>query len=139
MKELVTEIHIEASPAQVWEVFTANEDWASWNPFIIRSRGRFEVGQRVTNTMVMAGRKPMTFRPRVLRVDPARELRWLGRLFVPGLFDGEHYFVLEASAGGTRFVQGETFRGLLVGMLDLQDVRKSFEALNEALKTRVEG
>lgn len=138
MKEIVTEIHISATPEQVWHVFTANEEWRSWNPFIVESRGQFEVGQRVTNTMVLSGRKPMTFRPTILKAEPAKELRWLGRLFIPGLFDGEHYFQLEPSGEGTRFVQGEKFRGLLSGMLDLDDARTSFTALNEALKKRVE-
>jgi hypothetical protein len=30
------------------------------------------------------------FKPKVLSVRPERELRWLGRLFVRGVFDGEH-------------------------------------------------
>ncbi|MFN0064302.1 MAG: SRPBCC family protein [Myxococcaceae bacterium] len=139
MKEVVTEIRINASPAKVWEVFTANNEWSSWNPFVVKSEGRFEVGQRVTNTMVMAGRKPMTFRPKILRAESGKELRWLGRVLIPGVFDGEHYFQLEAHDGGTRFVQGEKFSGLLSGMLNLDEVRRSFTALNEALKKRVEG
>ncbi|MFN0064273.1 MAG: SRPBCC family protein [Myxococcaceae bacterium] len=138
MKEIETEIRINASPAKVWQVFMANHDWSAWNPFIVKSEGRMDVGQRVTNTMVMTGRKPMTFRPTILKADPEKELRWLGRLLIPGIFDGEHYFQLEASGGGTRFVQGEKFSGLLSGMLNLDEVRASFSALNEALKKRVE-
>ncbi len=138
MKEIVTEIQINAAPAKVWPVFTANHEWSTWNPFIVRSQGRLEVGQRVTNTMVMAGQKPMTFRPKILRADPEKELRWLGKLLIPGLFDGEHYFQLEANGAGTRFIQGEKFSGLLIGMLNLEEARKSFVALNEALKARVE-
>lgn len=139
MRELVTEIHINASLAKVWEVFTANDQWQNWNPFIVESRGRFEVGERVTNTMVMTGKKPMKFRPTILKAEPAKELRWLGRLLIPGIFDGEHYFQFEPSGGGTRFIQGEKFSGLFAGMLNLEDARKSFTSLNEALKKRVEG
>ncbi len=139
MRELVTEIHINAPPERVWAVFTANHEWATWNPFIIKSEGSFAVGQKVTNTMQMVGQKPMTFSPRVLAFEPGRELRWLGRLLMPGIFDGEHYFKLEATSGGTRFIQGEKFSGLLAGMLNLGDARTSFTQLNEALKKRVEG
>jgi hypothetical protein len=138
MKEVVTEIQIDASPEQVWRSFTANDQWAAWNPFITRSLGALVVGQTVTNTMEMKGQKPMTFKPVVLKADEARELRWLGRLFIPGLFDGEHYFKLEAAGTGTRFVQGEIFRGILIGMVNMDDVRAGFMALNEALKKRVE-
>ena len=138
MKSLRTEVHIAASPEQVWQVFAANAQWHEWNPFITESKGEFAVGAQLTNTMHMKGQKPMTFRPTVLKADVAKELRWLGRLWVPGLFDGEHYFQLEATPSGTRFVQGENFSGLLSGLLNLSDARQSFEALNLALKARVE-
>jgi hypothetical protein len=138
MKEVVTEIQIDASPDKVWRVLTANEEWAVWNPFITKSAGALVVGQKITNTMEMKGQKPMTFKPTVLKADTAKELRWLGRLILPGLFDGEHYFKLEASDGGTKFTQGEIFRGILIGMLNMDDVRASFGELNAALKKRVE-
>jgi hypothetical protein len=56
------------------------------------------------------GGKPMTFKPTVLAADPARELRWLGRVLMPRLFDGEHGFRLEPTVGGCRLHHGETFR-----------------------------
>ena len=34
--------------------------------------------------------------------DRASELRWLGRLVAPGVFDGEHRFAIEPKAGGSR-------------------------------------
>ena len=37
----------------------------------------------------------MRFKPRVLKAEPNRELRWLGHLGIPGLFDGEHIFTIE--------------------------------------------
>ena len=56
--------------------------------------------------------------PTVMVVDPGRELRWLGKLFLPGLFDGEHRFEIhEDVPGRVRFVQAERFRGLLVPFL----------------------
>ncbi len=138
MKEVVTEIQINASPEKVWQVFLANEQWSAWNPFITKSTGVIKVGAKITNTMEMKGQKPMTFSPTVLKADEARELRWLGRLLLPGIFDGEHYFKLEAKDGGTKFTQGEVFRGILIGMLNMEDVKASFGELNEALKKRVE-
>lgn len=138
MKEIITEIEIQSPVKKVWETFIANNTWSSWNPFIIRSEGQLKTGQRITNTMAMPGRKPMTFRPTILSVDPNKELRWLGHLLIPGLFDGEHYFLFEESAKGTRFVHGEKFTGLLLFTVNMEDIRRSFVALNEALKKRVE-
>jgi hypothetical protein len=50
----------------------------------------------------------MHFKPTILTVRPKRELRWLGHLFVPGIFDGEHYFLLEPmEKNRTRFTQAK--------------------------------
>ncbi|MEA2131661.1 MAG: hypothetical protein QOJ85_4552 [Solirubrobacteraceae bacterium] len=87
------------------------------------------------------GGRTMTFKPTVLSAEAGRELRWLGRFLVPGLFDGEHSFRLEELAGGrTRLTQAERFRGLLVGPLSgtLEKTRLGFEQMNRALKQRAE-
>lgn len=82
----------------------------------------------------------MRFRPTVRVVREARELAWLGRLLVPGLFDGEHRFALEPTATGSRFVHEERFTGVLVPFF--RDLRQrylpAFEQMNDALKRRVE-
>ena len=89
------------------------------------------------------GGKGMTFRPRVLRAVPDQELRWLGRVVLPGIFDGEHFFKIEPLDQGrrTRLIHGERFTGLLVPLLRKnldRGTREGFEAMNQALKARVE-
>jgi hypothetical protein len=77
----------------------------------------------------------------VITVRPERELRWLGQLFISGLFDGEHYFLLEPiGAERTRLTQGENFSGLLVGVLGgaLSATESGFKAMNTALKHEAE-
>jgi hypothetical protein len=101
--------------------------------------GSFTPGDRVRLTMLTPSGGTMAFRPRVLVADPGRELRWLGRLGLPRLFDGEHYFRLIPEAGGIRLIQGERFRGLLLWGIDVQQFRAWFEAGNAALKERAEG
>jgi hypothetical protein len=71
------------------------------------------------------------------------QLRWLGRVVLPGIFDGEHFFQIEPLDQGrrTRFIQGERFTGLLVPLLRKnldRGTREGFEAMNQALKARVE-
>jgi hypothetical protein len=117
-KTLETAIEIEAPPARVWRVLSDFAAYPAWNPFIRRIEGDARPGARLTVVIQPVGGRGMTFRPTVLVAEPERELRWLGRLVVAGLFDGEHGFRLEArGAGGTRFVQREVFRGLLVPLL----------------------
>ena len=88
------------------------------------------------------GGKPMTFTPRVTRVVPEREFRWLGRLLMPGLFDGEHIFEIKPlGENRSSLVQREEFRGLLVPLmwssLDTR-TRQGFNDMNAALKAKAE-
>jgi hypothetical protein len=84
----------------------------------------------------------MRFKPTVLTVRPGRELRWLGHLLIPGIFDGEHYFLLESiGEHQTSLTQGEKFSGLLVGLLSgtLSATEAAFKGMNTALKEEAEG
>lgn len=142
MFEVVTEAQINASTADVWRVLTDFPAHPTWNPFIQYIAGPLAVGAKLTVTVQPPGGKGMTFRPTVRAVTPGQELRWLGRFLVPGLFDGEHYFLLTPTgAGQTRLVHGERFSGLLVSLarsgLDT-GTRAGFAAMNQALKERVE-
>ena len=142
MRNLETEIIISASPQQIWQVLLDFEKYPEWNPFI-RIEGTAKVGSKLKNTMQLEGRSPQVFKPEVVVVEEQRELRWLGKLFISGLFDGEHYFRLEpVDDRTTRLVHGENFSGILVGIL-LKMIGKetlaAFERMNNALKQRVEG
>ena len=84
----------------------------------------------------------MTFRPRVLVVNLECELRWLGHLFLPGLFDGDHRFAIEPVEGNrVRFTQEERFTGVLVPLFARsleQHTLAGFQAMNQELKRRAE-
>jgi len=142
MKELRSEIEISASAGRVWEILTDFAAFPQWNPFIRWARGNLVEGERLEVMMQPSGARGMTFSPTVLTVETDRELRWIGHLFVPGLFDGEHIFTIEPlGAGRVRFTQREIFTGLLVPLLARMldtDTQRSFEEMNKALKGRAE-
>ena len=140
--QLHTEITIDAPPERVWDILTDLDGYQAWNPFVISSEGQVAVGERLVNRLQPPGGKAQTFKPTVTVVEPAATFEWLGRLGVPGVFDGRHRFDLEPTPdGGTRFVHSEFFSGLLVplmrSMLDGK-TRQGFELMNDALKTRAE-
>ena len=142
MKELRTEIEIQASDERVWQLLTDFASFPQWNPFIRRASGEAKAGARLEVYIQPSGARGMTFKPTVLKAEPNRELRWLGRLLMPGLFDGEHVFTLEPlGTNRVRFTQREVFTGLLVPLfargLDT-DTRRGFEEMNRALKARAE-
>lgn len=142
MREIRTEIEIDAEAAEVWATLTDFGSYSEWNPFIVEAQGVPAVGARLTMRIRPPGGSTVKVRPRVLRADNARELRWLGHLGVPGIFDGEHYFVLEKRDGGrTHFVQGERFSGVSVPLFGriLRKTEQGFEMFNRALKERCEG
>jgi len=83
----------------------------------------------------------MTFRPKVLRVNVNHELRWLGRLYLPWLFDGEHAFIIDPiGENSVKFAQREKFTGLLVPFArsTLRDTQRGFDEMNRALKQLAE-
>lgn len=140
MRELSTTIDIDASPEDVWRVLTDFEHYSEWNPFM-RVTGRPNEGARLVVDLTPPGGRGVQFRPTVTHVDHGRELRWLGHLFVPGLYDGEHRFTLDARGGGTRLTHAESFGGVLAGLVNRfvgDSTARGFEAMNTALKTQVE-
>ena len=140
--EIVTTVSISASPERVWAVLLDFPRYPEWNPFIRAIEGLPSESSSLKVTIHPPGGRSMTFRPVVLRHSAGRELRWKGKLLLPGLFDGEHYFGLAPDANGsTQFTHGERFSGLLVPLLRsaLGGTRAGFEAMNVALKRRAEG
>lgn len=138
---LHTEVEIDAAPATVWTILTDLADYSEWNPFITSSTGTVATGERLVNRLEPPGGKALTFRPTVTEVDEGRAFEWLGRLKLPGLFDGRHRFELIPHGDGTRLIQTESFTGMLVPMLrqslDTGTVA-GFRAMNVALKARAE-
>ena len=143
MKEITTEIEIDASPERVWAVLTDFSAYPEWNPFVRTVEGQTVVGTRLKAYVKASKGLGMTIKPTVLVADPNRELRWLGRTLLPGVFDGEHYFTIEAlGSDRVRFTQGERFRGALVWLMGaigvIKNARGGFVDLNQALKDRAE-
>jgi hypothetical protein len=142
MKQLHTEIEINAPAERVWEVLTDFASYPQWNPFIRRASGVPRTGERLEVRIEPPGGRGMTFKPKVLNAEANRELRWLGHILVPGLFDGEHSFTIwPLGENRVRFVQREAFKGLLVPLFARSletNTQRGFEEMNRALKERAE-
>ncbi|HEY5462890.1 MAG TPA: SRPBCC domain-containing protein [Hanamia sp.] len=137
-KEIKSEILINAMPEKVWSILTDFDQYPNWNPFIKSITGNVLVGNKITARLEPPGAKGMTFKPKVLVFETNKELRWIGHLLFPGLFDGEHKFELIYNGNGTTtFRQIEKFRGILVPlfkkMLD-ENTFNGFNLMNKKLK-----
>ena len=142
MSELYTEVEIQASAERVWNILIDFDRYPQWNPFLIYAHGEVKAGARLEVCARPSGAIARTFFPTVHKVAPNRELRWLGRLLMPHLLDGEHIFTIEeVSPNQIRLIHREHFSGLLVPfhrIMRFAHTRRGFEEMNQALKIRAE-
>ena len=142
MRQITTEIEINASVEKVWAILTDFKKYPQWNPFIKSIDGEIIEGASFEVTLEQPDSKPMVFKPKCLKFEKNKEFQWLGHLFIPGIFDGEHIFsLLDLDNGKTKFTQKENFKGLLVPFLWKQlntKTRAGFELMNEKLKELAE-
>jgi hypothetical protein len=141
MKSIETNINIKATPAKIWGILMDFENYATWNPFIQSIKGERSLGKQLEASIGL-GSKGMTFKPIVQVVEENRQFEWLGNLWMKGIFDGRHSFVLESiSETETKLIHTESFSGLFSGIIlkmIKEDTEKGFKAMNEALKKRAE-
>ena len=135
-KEIFTSIQIEATPEKVWQVLMATELYPEWNPFIKWIKGDLKVGNSIIVQI-----QDMKFKPKVLKLEPQKEFKWKGKLWINGLFDGTHRFHLIDNGDGTTTLEhSEKFKGILVPLLSKKldrETQPGFEAMNVALRKKV--
>ena len=141
-KTISSEIDIAAPPEAVWALLCDLGGYGAWNPFIRKAEGTLAVGRRLKLALQIPGGMKMRIRPRLTEVSETREIRWLGHLVIPGLFDGDHRFqIFSRNRRHTRLRQEEIFSGLLVpvfGSWIAGGALRGFDAMNRAAKTRLE-
>ena len=142
MYEIITDIEITGSPAQVWQALTDFQSYPRWNPSIRSIRGNAANGQKLKVFFQPRGSIVLKFWVVVISFVLEEELRWMGRLIFPALFSGEHYFLIQALAPNrSKLIHGERFFGLLspiIRRLLAEPNKAAFIAMNKALKAYVE-
>jgi hypothetical protein len=133
---------IDAPAERVWKIVSDLAAYAEWNPFIVRASGEVRPGTRLDITITAPGMKPVSFKPRVLDVEPGHLVRWKGEYKVPGLFDGRHALIVDAlDDSRSRFTTHEEVSGVLLPFLGkvMAASQHGFEEMARALKARAEG
>lgn len=140
MQEIRTAVEIAAPPSAVWAELANLQAYPEWNPHIICASGDLRERKRLT---IAAHREDETDREMTVTVtelEPERRLQWVGKVGGGVLFEGHHTFELEPLEDDrTRFVNREEASGLLVRFVVSDDPEQDYEAMNRALKERVEG
>lgn len=137
-----TSILIKAPKQIIWDILIDLPNYQNWNPFIKSASGHPSLGQKLKVQIYPPGGSSMSFRPTIVEFQKEKVLAWLGRLGIPGIFDGRHEFRLEETENGeTLFIHSESFKGILVPFMkkDLDTkAKKGFENMNTALKLLAE-
>ena len=135
-------IMVDSNPDKIWSILTNFKEYELWNPFMIKVVGNAILGSKIEVNIKTISGKQRTYFPIITKCEINRELRWKGKSFLPGIFDGERIFVIEKSNDNkVSFLHKEVFKGLgvkLVGNKLDQDLRESFVSMNKALKARAE-
>lgn len=142
MRRIHTEIEIDAPAQRVWEILADLPSYGQWNPLIREASGALQAGGQLQLCISAPGLAQRRVPVELLAVEPGRELRWLGRLVMPLLLDGDHSFLLSPlGPKRVRVVQQETFSGLCVPFVApwlMPNMTRGFEAMNLALRQRAE-
>jgi hypothetical protein len=139
MREIRTEIDIDAPPAAVWAVLTDLESYPEWNPHVVAASGVIELGSTLDITVRRAGTRDRSMSVTVTELFPDLRLVWVGTLLAGAVFEGRHVFELEPLDGErTRLVNREEVRGVLAGLVTTDEPEVDYAKMNQALKRRVE-
>jgi hypothetical protein len=133
-----TKIEIDAPAKDVRTVLLKFEDYPKWNPFIVRVDGTAAEGSKVQVTVKPVGKDPISGETTITALTGTR-LAWTGSLRIPGLFSGDHEFIIEdAGPNKTVFYQNERMSGLIIPFFDFKPEEAGFVEMNEALKKLAE-
>lgn len=142
MKAIKTEIKIKAPKKLIWKMLTRLEDYAQWNPFILKAKGSVKLGERIQILVAPSGSKPSVFKPKIVEYDEGKRFAWYGSVIVPGIFDGKHKFeLIEDDDYCVVLKHDEVFSGLLSNWIlkKIQaNVHLGFNTMNLALKQHCE-
>ena len=142
MRIIAAEVEIEAPESLIWEALSDLDSYGDWNPFLTSANGKIEEGARIELFIKPPRARGTYINPRIVLVEEGKGFSWRNNMLFPGLFDTEHYFIIDPiDDTRCRFVQGEEVSGLLsipILLLIGGATRRGMERMNEALKALCE-
>lgn len=146
MREIRTEITINAAIEDVWACLMQLEHWEAWNPIVKRASGTPAPNSILDITMVgkdgRDGKDGPNYQPVVIEFNAPHQFRWRAKMMASFLFTNDKIFQLETCEQGTRLIHIEAYKGLMVSMFWAklaEFVPGMLNSMNEALKATLEG
>jgi hypothetical protein len=117
-REIKTQYHYAVKTSLLWKIIIDFPHYPMWNNFILEVLGEAEPATRIKFRFQLPRGIMLPATAIILTVESEKEIRWKGRLPIPGLFSAEHYYILDSNGNGqTDLYHGEIFRGLLVPLI----------------------
>ncbi len=145
MKDIKAEIDINVPVDVIWEILTDVQKYPEWNPFTPIVETNFKLNSIVYLEVAMNKRQPrLLVQDKLFVFDPEKkEICWgANRKGGPRILTSNRWQILEEiSANKTRYVTSENPKGILgplVRMMYQRDIKRGFEDVCKALKTRAE-
>lgn len=142
MKDLTSKIEINSTPQAVWDILTDFKNYPQWNPILRKIVGELSIGNKLEIHLTTVGGKSRIYHPKITKIVPNQELRWTGKFLISQIFSGERIFLIEqVSHDKINFINKEIFSGIGIKLAPQKmedDILKSFQKMNEALKKTVE-
>lgn len=139
MKTYQAEITIDASAEAIWNVLVDTDNYAEWDPGMIRIEGDLAPGGKVKFFTKFS--PDQAFAVKVTGFEPGKKMVLTGGMPF-GLFKSERTHTLKENTDGrTHFHTIESFSGLLYPLFGKQipDLTESFNNFVTGLKARAEG
>jgi len=138
--EVITQITIKTTPAEVWNTLLDIDKYPDWHPYIKKIEGRMEKNASIKVTYKKNDVQDAVFSAFIIDLEPTKMLSWGGSLGF--IFRAKHYYKIETVQGDSvKLIQGEYWRGIFGGMYGKKiyvDTTRKFEQMNNKLKQILE-
>jgi hypothetical protein len=144
-----TKIEINAPASAVRAVLFKYDDYPQWNPYIVKVDGTVAEGSQLYLTIHLTEGSDITGYAKVL-IATENQVTWLGTglsqvasgpvtLPIPGILNAKHDFIIqEMGPDKTLVINNDRFSGADIPFQNFKPMEAGLEAMNEALKKRVE-
>ncbi len=134
-KTFHVETVIPAPPEAIWAVLVDTDGYSEWNPVFVGVAGKYELGATVTNSVRFPDGSVTEMSATIRTFETAKELRQVGGTW--GLMTFDHQWILEPVEGGTRVIQHEVDRGLVLWFWNSDWIEPGYQSVLDALGPRV--
>lgn len=136
-----TEIIINATPEQVWEVLVDTKSYANWAKFMTNIEGEIKNKGEITAFFLTNEKKnKVNSIKHAITVIEGKEFSW-SDVFMMGMKDYHRFIVEPTNDGKTRFIQSDLVQGRgarLLGKSVINFEEKNYPIFNKSLKAEVE-